>query len=164
MNGALVPLEVGARAPQLDLARLQPALAAPPRYLLLCFLPLAGAPVCAHDAKGLATVAAEWRGAGVPIVVSSVDGGDHLRRFLDEQGGAALHALSDGDLALARAFGVAWPQRFAARASFLLAADGDRHHVVRAAALHPIAFARPLVLIRYWRDLVAPSGAAPARG
>ena len=42
MNGALVPLEVGARAPQLDLARLQPALAAPPRYLLLCFLPLAG--------------------------------------------------------------------------------------------------------------------------
>lgn len=164
MNGSLTPLAVGARAPALDLAALRPALAAPPRQLLLCFLPLAGAPVCTPDANGLASVAEEWRAAACPIVVASVDAADQLRRFLDEQGGAALHALADRDLALARAFGVAWPQRFAARATFLLGADGAADgvgggFVVRAAALHPIAFVRPLRELSAWR-----SRAASARG
>ncbi len=151
MNGALLPLAVGALAPSLPWSAARPALTTPPRRALLCFLPLAGAPVCTPDAKQLAAIASEWSGAGCPIVVASVDGLAHLRRFLDEVGGAALHAIGDPELELARAFGVAWPQRFAARASFLLEARSDGRFVVRAAAVHPIAFVRPLDALRAWR-------------
>lgn len=145
MSRELKPLAVGAQAPALDLAALAPPLPLAPRRLLLCFLPLAGAPVCTADAKALAAAAPELLRFAEAIVVVSVDASAHLRRFLDEQGGARLHALSDRSLALARAYGVAWPQRFAARATFLV-----EQGVVRAAALHPIAFPRPLDLIRSW--------------
>jgi len=145
MSRDLAPLAVGAPAPALDLAALAPPPPVAPRRVLLCFLPLAGAPVCAADAKALAAAAPDLLRAVDAIVVASVDAPAHLRRFLDEQGGARLHALSDPALALARAYGVAWPQRFAARATFLVEQGS-----VRAAALHPIAFPRPLDLIRSW--------------
>ena len=111
MNQRLTPLALGSAAPPLDFAALLPALQTAPRRLLLCFLPLAGAPVCTADVKSLAAAAPELLRGVDAIVVASVDGGDHLRRFLDEQGGSALHALSDATLALASAFGIAWPQR-----------------------------------------------------
>jgi len=145
MSRELLPLAVGAQAPALDLAALAPPLPLAPRRLLLCFLPLAGAPVCTADAKALAAAVPELLRMVDAIVVASVDASSHLRRFLDEQGGARLHALSDPKLALARAYGVAWPQRFAARATFLV-----EQGIVRGAALHPVAFPRPLDVIRAW--------------
>ncbi len=150
MNGALRPLASGAPAPAIDWSRVAPPPSRAPDRVLLCFLPLAGAPVCTGDARSLAAAAAELRAGVDAIVVASVDSTAHLRRFLDAAGGESLAAFGDPELALARAFGVAWPQRFAARASFLLEGDGRGGLVVRSGAVHPIAFNRPLEALRAW--------------
>ena len=110
------------------------------------FLPLAGAPICCEDVRGLAGAATELGAPRRPLVVVSVDRGDHLRRFLDEMGGAALEHVGDPSLAIAASFGVRRPEGFAARASFLIAREG---HIV-ASALHPIGFPRPVELLHAW--------------
>lgn len=150
MNDALVPLAIGAPAPPLEPARWLAPPSRPTDRVLLCFLPLAGAPVCTEDAKALSAAAPQLLAGVDAIVVASVDAAPHLRRFLDQQGGGALHACSDPELALAQRFGVAWPQRFAARASFLLDGCARGAGVVRAAAVHPIAFSRPLDRLASW--------------
>lgn len=150
MNGELHPLLAGSPAPAIDWTCVAPAPQRAADCVLLCFLPLAGAPVCTADVKSLAEAAALLRAWVDAIVVASVDSTAHLRRFLDEQGGSALAALGDPELALARAYGVAWPQRFAARASFLLGSDRHGGLIVRASAVHPIAFSRRVDVLTEW--------------
>ncbi len=166
MIPGLTPLPPGARAPNVvidvDGTPLDLATALPRGGAWLFFLPLAGAPVCREDARALAAATDELGAADRPLFVASVDHAAHLRRFLDELGGTRLRAISDPALELARAYGVAWSQGFAARASFLIGADG----VIRASAIHPIAWPRPLADLKSWMARAAPesrgSPAAPA--
>lgn len=125
----------------------------------LCFLPLAYAPVCGADVRQLALAAAELGAPRRPLFVVSVDGAEHGGRFLRELAAAPLEHVSDRDLALAQAFGVARREGVAERASFLLGRDGR----VVAGAVHPIGFPRPLALLREWlttSQLDAPPPAA----
>jgi peroxiredoxin len=112
----------------------------------VAFLPLAYAPVCREDVRRLAAAAAELGAPRRPIVVVSVDGADHGRRFLREFEATALVHHSDRDLALASAFGVARRDGVAERATFLIGRDGR----VVAGAVHPVAFPRPLPLLHEW--------------
>jgi alkyl hydroperoxide reductase subunit AhpC len=153
MNETSQPLTSGCSAPPLPVAEWLPRPLREPERVLLCFLPLAGAPVCTTDVRALVAASEEFLRSVDAIVVASVDRGDHLRAFLDGQGGARLHACPDPTLELAAGFRVAWPQRFAARASFLVEADGgplSAGGIVRAGAIHPIAFIRPLDRLRSW--------------
>ena len=126
----------------------------------LCFLPLAGAPVCRDDVRALAAAAPSLGAPARPLVVVSVDAQDHLRRFLDEQcayggfDGRLLVAKSDPQLELARTFGVAHPGGFARRASFLLDGDG---RVLRS-QIHSLGFVRPVSELLGWlAELPAPA-------
>ena len=110
------------------------------------FLPLAGAPVCAADVRAIAAVAEKLGAPKRPLVLASVDRDAHLRRFLDECGGASLIARGDPTLELAASYGVRRPEEFAARASFLIGRDGR----VVGSAVHPIAFPRPLDVLLGW--------------
>lgn len=148
----LETLPAGAPAPEFSWAehgepvRLRERCAGRGAFVL--FLPLAGAPVCREDVRGLANAAIELGAPQRPMVVLSVDGDSHLRRFLDELGADQLAHRGDPDLSLARAFGVACPGGFAARASFLVGRDGR----VAAASVHPIAFPRPVAELRSWLE------------
>ncbi|HET6162651.1 MAG TPA: redoxin domain-containing protein [Planctomycetota bacterium] len=137
------PLAAGALAPELPLddAAAQAARAA---GAFVCFLPLAYAPVCGEDVRQLARVAAEVGAPRRPLLVVSVDAAEHGRRFLRDQDAGALTHVSDPQLALAAAFGVARREGICERATFLLAPDRR----VVAGAVHPIGFPRPLALLR----------------
>jgi peroxiredoxin len=114
------------------------------------FLPLAYAPVCKEDARGLAGAAARLGAPRRPLVIVSVDRGEHLRRFLDDSGGALLAHHGDATLELAGSYGTRRAEGFASRASFLVGRDGR----IAASALHPIGFPRPLDLLQEWVTLV----------
>jgi peroxiredoxin len=149
---AIDPIPAGTPAPEFAWsengapARLQERCAGRGAFVL--FLPLAGAPVCREDVRGLARAALELGAPQRPMVVVSVDVESHLRRFLDELGADRLAHRGDPDLSLARAFGVACPGGFAARASFLVGRDGR----VAAASVDPIAFPRPVAALRSWLE------------
>ena len=142
---ANAPLAAGALAPELPLddAAAQAARAA---GAFVCFLPLAYAPVCGEDVRQLARAAAEVGAPRRPLLVVSVDAAEHGRRFLRDQDAGALTHVSDPQLALAAAFGVARREGICERATFLLAPDRR----VVAGAVHPIGFPRPLALLREW--------------
>jgi peroxiredoxin len=134
-----LPCEAGGRAGRLDEWCREAG-------AIVAFFPLADAPVCREDVRQLAAAAAELGAPRRPLLLVSVDGAAHGQRFLREQGGTQLVHLSDRDLALATAFGVARRDGVAERATFLIGRDGR----VVAGAVHPIGFPRPLALLREW--------------
>jgi peroxiredoxin len=139
------PLAAGALAPELPLAGAA-ADAARTVGAFVCFLPLAYAPVCGEDVRQLARAAAELGAPRRALLVVSVDAAEHGRRFLRDLEADALVHVSDRELALATAFGVARREGVCERATFLLGPDLR----VVAGAVHPIGFPRPLALLREW--------------
>lgn len=148
MNGA--PPPAGAEAPDFEWdergAPVRLAARCRDSGALLLFLPLACSPVCREDARALAGAAAALGAPRRPLVVVSVDRDAHLRRFLDEHGGALLSPLGDPGLELAGRYGVRRPEGFCARASFLVGRDRR----VTAWEVHPIGFPRPIALLQEW--------------
>jgi peroxiredoxin len=161
----VAPLAPGSLAPPLEWREGDATVALAQRCrehgALVLFLPLAGAPVCREDVATLAAAASELGAPRRPLVVVSVDGDAHLRRFLDETGAAALRHHGDPTLAVARSFGVAREEGFTLRASFAIDRDGR----VAASRVHPIAFPRPVELLREWVSALEAAGrsAAPPR-
>jgi peroxiredoxin len=140
------PLAAGAAAPAFDCGGSPFAERCRAAGAFVLFLPLASAPVCREDVRQLALSAAELGAPSRPLFVLSVDSAAHGERFLKELAAAPLAHVSDRDLAIARAFGVARREGVAERASFLVGRDGR----VVAGAVHPIGFVRPLTLLREW--------------
>jgi peroxiredoxin len=149
------PLGAGAAAPDFTIDAAEGHAGAGERRLrdaaaeagaLVCFLPLADAPVCRDDVRQLARAAAELGAPRRPLLVVSIDRAAHGRRFLRENDAAALIHVADAKLELAAAFGVARRDGVAERATFLIGRDGR----VVAGAVHPIGFPRPLALVREW--------------
>lgn len=158
------PLSAGAAAPSFDCGGGVPLHECSREAgAFVLFLPLADAPVCKEDVAQLARAAAELGAPRRPLLVVSVDSAAHGARFLREVGAALLVHVSDPDLALATAFGVARREGVAERATFLIGRDGR----VVAGAVHPIGFPRPLKLLREWLAQAGldapPSAASPAR-
>ena len=148
------PLERGSEAPDFAFHEGGPAGAREARLrerareqgAFVLFLPLAGAPVCTADVRALVAAAAKLGAPARPLVVVSVDRDAHLRRFLDELGGAQLGHHGDPTLEVAARFGVRRPEEFAARASFFVGRDGR----VAGSAIHPIGFPRPIDALLEW--------------
>jgi len=139
-------LAAGAAAPSFDCGGSPLAERCRAAGAFVLFLPLAGAPVCREDVRQLALAATELGAPRRPLFVLSVDSAAHGARFLQELAAAPLLHVSDRDLAIAGAFGVARREGVAERASFLVGRDGR----VVAGAVHPIGFVRPLKLLRDW--------------
>lgn len=97
------------------------------RYVVLYFFPKAGTPGCTKEARDFQQYLSELSALDAIPVGVSPDGPEALRRFAEKEG-LTFPLLSDQDLSLARAYGVA-KDKGVQRATFLL----DRAGVVRYA-------------------------------